>query len=286
MTVSSSRGASELEAAWGARVRANREQVDRFREVPDGADFYGPVSSIFRADPDRTDDPVRDRLLRLARPSDTWLDIGAGAGRYALPLARVVREVIALEPSQSMLNGLRDGMREAGIGNVRVVQERWPPEGSRSEGAALHADVALIAHVGYDVEEIGPFLDAMERAADRLFVAVMMERTPASVAYPFWRALYGEPRTPLPALPELTDLLVARGAEPVTEVLEAEARTLASRDEALAFLRRQTWVEPGGRRDKLLAELLDADLRPADGGLGLASAEANPVGIVTWRPRR
>ncbi len=40
-----------LEAAWAARVRANREQVDRVREVPDGADFYAPVTGLFRADP-------------------------------------------------------------------------------------------------------------------------------------------------------------------------------------------------------------------------------------------
>src|SRR5437899_11917663 len=121
--------ALDLEAAWAARVRANREQVDRFREVPDGADFYAPVSSIFRADPHRADDPILDRLLRLARPADSWLDIGAGAGRFALPLALAVREVIALEPSESMLAGLREGIAETGVGNLRIVQERWPPSG-------------------------------------------------------------------------------------------------------------------------------------------------------------
>jgi hypothetical protein len=126
----------------------------------------------------------------------------------------------------------------------------------------------------------------MERAADRLYVAVMMERPPASAAYPFWRDLFGEARAPLPALPELTDLLVARGAQPVTEVLQAEPRTLASRDQALSFLRRQTWVEPGGKRDQLLGELLDADMRQDDDGIRLASAEPNPIGIVTWRPSR
>jgi len=77
------------ELAWGERVRANREQVERVREVPDGADFYAPVSGLFRADPDRSDDPVLAELVTMATPGETWLDIGAGAGRYALPLARV-----------------------------------------------------------------------------------------------------------------------------------------------------------------------------------------------------
>src|SRR4029079_1706795 len=76
-----------LEARWAARVRENAAQVDRHREIPDGSDFYAPVTGLFRADPTRTDEPVLQELLMLAQPGETWLDIGAGAGRYALPLA-------------------------------------------------------------------------------------------------------------------------------------------------------------------------------------------------------
>ena len=60
--------ARAIEASWGARVRANREQVERIREVPDGQDFYAPVRSLFRADPTRTDDPLVAALLALVRP--------------------------------------------------------------------------------------------------------------------------------------------------------------------------------------------------------------------------
>ena len=277
--------ALEAESAWAARVRANREQVDRLREVPDGRDFYASVSAIFRADPRRTNDPVLDLMLRLAEPSDVWLDIGAGAGRFALPLALAVREVVALEPSDSMLAGLRDGAREAGIHNVRIVQERWPPEtvGRRGEAQAeaLAADAALIAHVGYDIEEIGPFLDAMEGASRRLCVAVLMERSPASVAYPFWQEAFDEPRAPLPALSEFVDLLRARGRKPAVQMVHAERRVWSSRDELLGFLRRQLWVDPGGRRDRLLEQLVEARLERVPKGFALVG-EANPVGIVTW----
>ena len=48
------------------------------REVPDGTDFYAPVTGLFRADPTRTDEPALDALRRLVRPGETWLDIGAG----------------------------------------------------------------------------------------------------------------------------------------------------------------------------------------------------------------
>ena len=58
--------AAELEAAWADRVRANREQVDRVREVPD-RDFYAPVSSLFVADPRRTGEEALDELTRRAK---------------------------------------------------------------------------------------------------------------------------------------------------------------------------------------------------------------------------
>jgi len=106
--------AAELEAVWAERVRQNRDQVDLVREVPD-RDFYAPVSSLFVADPRRTGEEALEALLRLAAPTDRWLDIGAGAGRYALPLAIEVAEVIAVEPSASMRNALRTGKSEHGL---------------------------------------------------------------------------------------------------------------------------------------------------------------------------
>lgn len=163
-------GAEVLVAAWAARVRANREQAERVREAPDCGDFYAPVSGLFVADPRRSDDPALDALREIARPDETWLDIGAGAGRYALPLALRVGEVIALDPSAGMLDALRDGMERHGIRNIRPIHARWPMD--PRAGAAPRADVALIAHLGYDVEAIGAFLDAMEVAAGRLCVAV------------------------------------------------------------------------------------------------------------------
>ena len=141
--------ATVLESAWATRVRANREQVERIREVPDGQDFYAPVTSLFRADPTREGDAVLDALLDLVRSGDTWLDVGAGAGRFALPLARALDpsggSVVALDTSRSMLEGLREIAEDYAIENIRVVEARWPPERSRRRRGVRggrHADRA------------------------------------------------------------------------------------------------------------------------------------------------
>ena len=277
-----------LEAAWGARVRANAEQVDRFRETPDGADFYAPVTGLFRADPTRTDDSALDALLALVQPGDRWLDIGAGAGRYALPIARALApsggEVLAVDPSASMLDGLREIAIEHGIDNVRPIEARWPPADPAAL-AGFAADVALIAHVGYDIEAIGPFVDAMESVAGRLCVAILMERQPSSIADVCWPPVHGEARVPLPALPDFVELVRALGREPSIERLEREPRRFASRDELEALLRRQLWVEPGSEADRRFGAALDGLVETGEDGLvGLVGQRPLHIGVVAWEP--
>jgi molybdenum cofactor cytidylyltransferase len=277
--------ARAVEATWAARVQANREQVDRFREVPDGADFYAPVRSLFRADPRRTDDPVLNHLLDLIRPGETWLDVGAGAGRFALPLARALDDsggsVIAIDASPSMLEGLREIAEDHGIENVRTKELRWPP----ADPERFASDVTLIAHVGYDVEAIGPFLDAMEAAANRLCVAVMMAEAPASAADPFWPQVHGEARSALPALPEFVELLRARGRDPSVAEVTIEPRRLESREALEGFVRRQLWIDPAGSKEARLQVALDELAVGGPDGWSIRDRPNNEVGIVTWSGR-
>ena len=274
-------------AMWADRVRGNAAQVARLRETSDDDDHYAPVTSLFRDDPRRTGDEVLEALLRIARPDQRWLDVGAGAGRFAMPLALATREVIAVEPSSAMLDALRDGLVEHWIDNVRVVEGRWPAVASRI-GPMPTAEFALIAQVGYDVEDIAPFLDALESAAALGCVAVMRERSPAAAAEPFWPAVHGERRVSLPALPDLLDLLTARGASPEMEWIEHPARTMRSRDAALGFLRRQTWVMPGSTKDIRLQAALDDLLgQPghllANGSVRLSPDPTVRDAVVRWQ---
>jgi CTP:molybdopterin cytidylyltransferase MocA/SAM-dependent methyltransferase len=276
-----------IEASWGARVRANREQVERIREVPDGADFYAPVNSLFRADPTRGDDPVLAALLELVRSGDTWLDVGAGAGRFALPIARVLDpsggSVVALDASPSMLEGLLEIAEDYAIENVRTVHSRWPPA-DPSEGGVYEADVALIAHVGYDIEAIGPFIDALGAAASRTCVAVLMQRVPASAADPFWPLVHGEARVGLPALPDLLELLEARGRRPRVTMVTVDPRRYETRDVLEAFIRRQLWIDPAGPKEARFQAALDELTVQDDDGWAITGQGQSDVGVVTWTP--
>ncbi len=267
--------AADALRAWAERVRANREQVDRFREASP-ADFYAPVAGMFRADPRRQDDPSLEALRGLVRRTDTVLDIGAGGGRLALPLARETRQVIAIDPSEGMLRVLRAGMAEFHTGNIEVISGRWP-----EVSAGIKADVALISHIGYDVEDIGPFLDAMESAARRLCVAVLLEQPPPTEADRLWPAVHGEARAALPSLPEFLALLLARGKIFEVQLVDRSPQSYGEPDQLLTWLRQQLWTTPDGPKDLRLQQVLRERLTERDGRYAL-SWDAVRVGVVTW----
>ncbi|MFO7531381.1 MAG: methyltransferase domain-containing protein [Candidatus Limnocylindrales bacterium] len=267
---------SEAAAAWASRVRAERAQVERLREVEDPADFYAPMAQHFGQHPERTDDPSAEAVLALARRDETWLDIGAGGGRYALPLALRVARVYAVEPSPSMRAVLRAGMTEHAIENIDVIARRWPLGAD-----APAADVALLAHLGYDVEDFDTWLDAAEESASRRCVVVMRAGDSTSAGHVLWNEIHGEPRVPYPTLRELLVLLLARGALPEVMLAQRHGWGYASRDELLEASRRQLWLRPGSAKDRHLQQLLQE--RAVERG-GSWSLDPRPTcdGIVTW----
>src|SRR5262245_19235202 len=78
-------------------VAARQAQYDRTRGRQ--TDTWGAIASRFRADPKRELDPFLRKLASFVRPDDVLVDIGGGAGRNSLPMARRCREVINVEPS-------------------------------------------------------------------------------------------------------------------------------------------------------------------------------------------
>lgn len=269
--------ADELLERWRKQVRANQEQSERVREAPERPDFYAPIASAFRADPRRTDEPALDVLRGMVVPGETWLDIGAGGGRYALPLALAGAKVMAIDPSPGMLRILEETAAEFGVEGVDVREGRWPMPG------APQGDVAFISHVSYDIAEIGPFLDAMEASARRQCVAVLLAEAPATQAAALWPAVHGEERHLLPALQEFLALLLAR--EKVFSVwLGARGPMGYPSLEAIeGFARQQLFIEPDGPGAAKMHGALPKVAKERDGRFYL-SERAAPLGIVSWAP--
>ncbi|HEU0075756.1 MAG TPA: methyltransferase domain-containing protein [Dehalococcoidia bacterium] len=270
--------AEEAAAAWHELVVAEREQVERLPDRPRPEDFYGPIAKRFKADPHRADEPLLDELRSLVRPGEAWMDIGAGGGRYTLPIALLAGRVVAVEPSAGMRAALSEAAQEHGIENLDVFDERWP-----GESHAPVADVAFISHVGYDIAEIGGFLDLMDTHATRLCVAVMFSEAPISDWAPLWQAVHDEERHLLPAAGEMMTLLFARGKTPEVSFLDLPPRTYEDLASLHASARRPLWVLPDSERDKRLESAVRDLAVRVEGGYALTAATRR-LGVITWRP--
>jgi SAM-dependent methyltransferase len=58
-------------------------------------------------------------------PEYTVLDVGAGTGRLAIPIAKNVKKVTAIEPSEAMLACLEKNTKKEGINNIHCINKRW-----------------------------------------------------------------------------------------------------------------------------------------------------------------
>ncbi|HLF71968.1 MAG TPA: hypothetical protein VI759_07445 [Dehalococcoidia bacterium] len=267
-------------AAWRAIVEAERDQVERLPNRPRPEDFYAPIAEAFRADPHRTDEPTLTRLLDLVRPDETWLDLGAGGGRYTLPIALKARHAYAIEPSAGMRQVLTDSAREHGIENVDIYGERWPSPVSD----APVADVGYLSQVGYDIADIGPFLDQLEAHTRRVCIDVLFDRAPISDFAPLWEPVHGEPRVLLPGLAELIALLYARGRLPRIDGFMMPRRRFESVEALHEASRRPLWVLPNTPEDERLGRAVRDLAVKHEGGFALSTRDRF-VAFVSWEPR-
>jgi SAM-dependent methyltransferase len=110
-------------------------------------------------------------LSGLVRIGDTLLDVGAGTGRFALPLARCVSQVTALDHSAAMLNILRRKATVQGVENITIQETDW-------ESAEVEPhDVVLAAWSLYRQPDLCAALHRLVAATRRTLIVVAGDAT-------------------------------------------------------------------------------------------------------------
>lgn len=113
------------------------------------------------------DDPLMHFVLNLLEPDDTVLDIGAGIGRWSIPMAMACKKVTALDAHPRMLEILLENAAAENAANIETVLGDWPA-----------ADVSprhhvLSTHSVYISPDIGGFVRKMEECALKKCFLVM-----------------------------------------------------------------------------------------------------------------
>ena len=99
-----SRGRGDCATIWDSKKKA-REFLDRSNNNP------GRIQ----------------RVIKILKPEkhSSILDVGAGPGTLAVPLAGVAGHVTAVEPSNGMADVMTDYAAQKGISNIEVVRKKW-----------------------------------------------------------------------------------------------------------------------------------------------------------------
>ena len=272
-------------ARWARLVAHRRSGRSPFPGRGEGppAGMAAGLRAASRRDMTRT--PLFQAVVGALGPERTVLDLGAGTGRYTVPLARAGCRVWALEPSDGMREHLAEEMAALSLeeaARVHVVPRGWP----EGRDAVPPVEVALASLVVHFSEDAVGFLQAMEAAATRRAVLAIRAGQMHPLAERLWPRFH--PERPFPAQPilaDLVDVLHEMGVEPEVGVHEAvrtygRYATLEDARREAARMLDLTELDDLARLD---AELPSALVQGDDGW----RADAAPVheAVVSWAPR-
>lgn len=271
-------------ARWRRLVAGRREEMERLspgRGSLSGA-FWDRRADRYAASASATDvesDPFLRRLRRVARPSSTAIDVGAGTGRFALPLAAVADHVTAVDPSAAMLAVLRRDAGELGATNLTTLHGTWEETGTPA------ADIVFSAFVLPLVAEASPFLIKLEAAARHHAFLYLGAYCGDAVLDPLWRHFHGAPRAPGPSYLDALALLRELGIAPEVDIVEIpNRRRFTTVAEAADYYRDGLLLADTPDVTGELEGLLTTWLLGRRGALR-SPLRSIPAAIIHWRPR-
>ncbi|MBI2886200.1 MAG: class I SAM-dependent methyltransferase [Chloroflexi bacterium] len=277
-------------AHWRELVEQREDQARRLREqagLPAG-NFWDQRAEGFRqATQRRAGEPDRflERVLEHLAPEHTVLDVGAGVGRYALPLAQRARHLVAVEPSQGMRSLLESDAAAQGVANLTVVPASW------EEAQVEPCDMVLCSHVVYAVPDIAGFVEKLHAHTRACcFMAVRTSQI-AGHLRELWLRVHREERIPEPSFMELYNVLYQRlGVVANVEVMpfrvgRGPLATFDTFEEAVAGVRGQLFLAEGDPREALVQEHLKERLVKDDEGRLVLPGRSVGAAVLWWDMR-
>ncbi|MFA4825198.1 MAG: class I SAM-dependent methyltransferase [Methanoregula sp.] len=168
------------------------------------------------------------------------LDIGAGPGTLAIPLAPRVKEITAIEPGEGMAEILSERMRTEGITNISIIKKRWEDIiPARDLSGQYDVVIASLSLTMEDIRLALRKMDTVSRDSVYLFWFVDL---------PFWERMYADLWEPLhgllyhsgPKADCLFGVLYQMGIYANVEMLPLKKEyRFTTMDEMTAFFRRR-----------------------------------------------
>jgi len=210
------------------------------------------------------------------KPGETVLDVGAGTGRWTIPLAGIARRVTAVEPAAAMRDILQEKAVSARLDNIEIVPATW------EEASVKPHDIVVCAHAMYSSPDLAGFVRKVAANARRRCYLALRLLPVDGIMSELSRAIYGYSHDS----PDFTiayNTLYAMGIY-ANVLVEDSSYHWESPDIDGALSRAKGHLNLGssGEYDELIREVLVRRLKPASGGYiwpdGMRGA------LVWWKP--
>jgi SAM-dependent methyltransferase len=216
-------------------------------------------------------------ITARAKGARTFLDIGAGPGTLAIPLAKAGLSVTALDASGAMIELLREEIKKKGLKRIRPVHSKWGDCSLKTHDAVLCSNVpALVKETpGFLVEAI---------ALARKYVFIIEGADPGADKFYYkelYPLLFNKSFGPRSDYIKTYDRLHSMGIYANVEVIEYDFdQPFANLDEALLFWKEYMGVvtaEHDAKLRKFLAKKL------VKKGKGLLAKFHKRSAIMWWK---
>ena len=112
-----------------------------------------------------------DTLKDIIEPNFEVFDIGAGPGTLAIPLARLVNKVTALDPSKGMIKVLEETAVEDGLSNIETINKPWQEVDDVEIREKF--DLVITSNVLWQFEDVGKQLMRIHDASRKYCCVVL-----------------------------------------------------------------------------------------------------------------
>lgn len=220
---------------------------------------------------------VEEMMNRLKlSPEDSLLDVGSGTGALAIPLARRVRRVTALDQSLYMLDIILKKAKDENISNLTTSNTDWV-KAQIGEDVERH-DVVLVSRSLPSGDDIASSLSLINDVARRACYVTWKADSYNPLEAELCRLLDIE-YNPFPDYIVLYNLLYSMGIRANVEIFKTSGQRLFhSLDEAYTQIVRSQPIEDGHTKQQVM-DFLAARFSYKD---GLYHQQRNVVWALLW----
>jgi SAM-dependent methyltransferase len=209
--------------------------------------------------------PSHQKAFEMLPESGSILDVGCGGGIAAFAMGSKAGLVIGVDHQSEMLDMFIENAKERNI-DSKVHEGFWPEIAPEVEVA----DVAVAHHVVYNVQDIVPFVAAMNAHARKRVVIEMPQHHPLSNLSEAWSYFWKLDRPENPTPEDFMDVLSELGIDGHIQLWDGQLRQERNLDDAVRFTRIRL----------CLPESREADVR--DFLVSHPASEIRPLATIWW----